>query len=107
MDDRWPANGIAAGHIDSLGKVLYDIWSIILGCRCSHENGSQKPKIEKDVKKSQVEQIITLIIVIVHSCELWLRLSKNLKEDSMQPKINSLPQSNHTNLYKIKKNHVK
>lgn len=51
MDDRWPANGIAGGHIDSLGKVLYDIWSIILGCRCSHENGSQKPKSEKDVKK--------------------------------------------------------
>jgi len=32
MDDRWPANGIAWGHIDSIGKVFYDISVVILGC---------------------------------------------------------------------------
>jgi hypothetical protein len=32
MDDRWPANGIARGCIDSLDKVFYDISVVILGC---------------------------------------------------------------------------
>jgi hypothetical protein len=58
MDDRWPANGIAWGHIDSIGKVFYDISVVILGCCVlAKKYALLEPKTEMWIKIKQQQTL--------------------------------------------------
>jgi hypothetical protein len=62
MDDRWPANGMAWGRIDSIGKVFFDISVVILGCCVLVKKTSfvgQKIKQQQTLTYNRFERFIS------------------------------------------------